>query len=160
MAKTENTISDTTFGLYGKELLDVNLIFGEMWRTQGRMVFSKEYDTAALEIVDGKFRISFNKNYWSKLKKKERLFVICHEYMHVILGHWLNPGIENEWLNIAQDIQVNEYLISNTHLQVPSDDFCTIDSVFKDKAYKVELKREYQYYYGLIMKCLPDSEKR
>lgn len=135
-----------------------------MWK-RGSFVFSTEYDTAALEIIDGKFRINFNPRYWKKIVPLNRWFIICHEYMHVILGHWLNPakGVDTEWMNIAQDIQVNELLIGyfSPHVRGPVrtsikgwEDQAWLDTVFKDKVNFVEKNREAEYYYNLLIKCL------
>ena len=132
-----------------------------MWK-RGGFVFSNEYDTAALEIDDGKFRINFNPRYWKKIKTHNRLFIICHEYMHVILGHWLNPaeGVDSEWMNIAQDIQVNEMLVKNFYFKhsmiYNREDQAWIDTIFKHKANVVEKDQDAEYYYKLLMKCLSD----
>lgn len=131
-----------------------------MWKHSGRMVFSDEYDTVALEIVNGKFRINANPRYWKRITKFQKTFLICHEFLHVMLGHWLTPpnNLDLEWVNIAQDIQVNEYLAKTyscvTQKMKGRDDMAWIDTVFKDKAHLVEKDRDYLYYYDLLMKCL------
>jgi predicted metal-dependent peptidase len=136
-----------------------NPIFGAMWK-RGGLVFSTEYDTAALEIADGKFRISFNPTYWKKITPYNRLFIICHEYLHVVLGHWLNPvvKVDSEWLNIAQDIQVNE-MLANDFGFVRSKiknwkDQAWIDTVFKNKSYLVKHEEDAEYYYDLLIRCV------
>jgi hypothetical protein len=77
-----------------------------------------------------------------------------------MLGHWLSPAkeLDGEWLNIAQDIQVNEYIAKTypitTHKIKGKDGMVWISTVFKDKAHLVEKDRDYLYYYELLMKCL------
>ena len=156
-------LSSKEFDKYGDWLFDRNPIFAAMWR-RGGLVFSDEYDTAALEIHNGKFRISFNPKYWRRITTENRLFIICHEYLHVVLGHWLNPveKVDGEWLNIAQDIQVNEMLVSNHFGFIRSDiknwkDQAWIETVFREKADIVEKKQDAEYYYKLIMQCLPEK---
>ncbi len=143
-----------------QELKKINPIFGAMW-IRGGLNFSDEYDTAALEIADGKFRISFNPRYWKRIKQHNKLFIICHEYLHVVLGHWLNPPekMDGEWLNIAQDIQVNEMLVRDFgfyRLNIKNwKDQAWVDTVFKEKAHLVSCDGDEKYYYNLIMQCLP-----
>lgn len=141
------------------QLKATNPIFGAMWK-RGGLVFSKEYDTAALEIHDGKFRISFNPTYWKKITHHNKLFIICHEYLHVVLGHWLNPvgKVDGEWMNIAQDIQVNEMLTKHFGFCRGNiknwQDQAWIETVFKDKAHLVKEEEDAEYYYKLIVQCL------
>ncbi len=137
-----------------------NPIFGEMWK-KGGIIFTDEYDTAALEIHNGKFRIVFNPRYWKKIVPLNRYFIICHEYLHVVLGHWLNPSdssVEFEWNNVAQDIEVNEMLVDTFEFARKKiknwKDQCWIDTVFKEKAHLVERKKSSEYYYKLMMQCL------
>ena len=133
-----------------------NKSFVLMWKYSARMVFSDEYDTIALEIVDGKFRINANPRYWRRITKFQKIFLICHEFLHVMLGHWLSPSknIDSEWAGIAQDIQVNEY-ISKTYpillcKMKGKEGMARIDTVFKEKAHLVEKDRDYLYYYDLL----------
>lgn len=156
-------LSKQELNKYGDWLSKYNPLFGVMWR-RGGIVFSDEYDTAALEIADGKFRISFNPKYWRRITTNNRLFIICHEYLHVALGHWLNPTkqVDAEWLNIAQDIQVNEMLVSKHFGFVRNDiknwkDQAWIETVFREKSDLVEKDQDAEYYYKLIMQCLPDK---
>lgn len=136
----------------------IDPIFGIMWRT-GKFEFSDEFDTAAIEIVDGKFKILFNPKRWKKINHINRIFIICHEYLHVILGHWLvDKKLDVEWNNIAQDIQVNEMLQSqfNINRKVIKGwrDMPWIDVVFREAAPTIEVGKDSKYYYDLIMRCL------
>ena len=151
-------LSNAVKAKFQRKLTQVNPIFGEMWK-RGGFVFSDEYDTAALEIHEGKFRISFNLRYWKRLGNDNRLFIICHEYWHVVLGHWLNPigNVDSEWMNIAQDIQVNEILCKTWFKRDKIKnwkDQAWIDTVFKDKAHLVEKDQDAEYYYKLLIQCL------
>jgi len=75
---------------------------------------------------------------------------------HVMFGHWLiDPKMNREWCNIAQDIQVNEFLL-HLHfnkMRLVGDDFVTLELVFKDKANLVKNSQDYRYYYELLMQC-------
>jgi hypothetical protein len=139
-------------------LNDIDPIFGVMWRA-GKFEFSDEFDTAAVEIIDGKFKILFNYKHWKKINHANRIFIICHEYLHVILGHWVvDKNVDVEWNNIAQDIQVNEMLVrqfnfNRCHIKGWRD-MPWIDVVFREVAPTIEVGKDSEYYYSLIMRCL------
>lgn len=152
------TLSNAVKAKFQQRLTAINPIFGEMWK-HGDFIFSNEHDTAALEIFEGRFRISFNPRYWKKTNNHNKLFIICHEYLHVVLGHWLNKSknVDAEWMNIAQDIQVNEMLNKlyfGTCTIRNRKDQAWIDTVFKNMAHLVEKDRDARYYYELIIHCL------
>ena len=149
-------LSERVFSSIYQRLKEIDVVFSEMWRKQRKMVFRSDVETVELTLENEEFFIVANESYWKRLKFEDRIFIICHEYCHLILGHWL--GGYSEWKNIAQDIEVNEYLTKNYSVKIPKS-ACTLELVFKDKSYKVERNREYTYYLELIMKCLPDSEK-
>ena len=156
----ESIISEVSFKRIYKYLQKISPIFSEMWRVQGRMVLTDddEVDTAILMITKGNFGIKFNQGLWKRSTIYSRVYVICHEYTHVLLGHWIDPGINDEWLNVAQDIQVNEYLKKHFSFYPTSNDAATVDVVFREKAHKVKKDGDYRYYYDLIQKCLKKSK--
>ncbi len=69
------------------------------------LVLSQAIPTAA---TDGK-RIMFNEEFSESLSMKERIFVMCHELLHVAYDHtgheWV--GFEKELLNVAMDMRIN-----------------------------------------------------
>lgn len=159
-----NTISEKDYQKIHNSLKDINVVFYQMWKKDPRLVFSGEVDKAVLEIVDGKFRLCFNKKFWSKLNHYNRVFIICHEYLHVIYGHWLiRQDLHQEWMNIAQDIEINESLIKDFRFEKKLiqnwKNHCSIETVFKEQSWIVKKEENFEYYYSLLMKCLPDSEK-
>lgn len=153
-------LSDKEYKKLGGELHFINPLFGEMWKSYERMVFDPEIETSGLTIHNNNFQIVANPRFWKKCNTYKKWFVICHEMCHVMFGHWLiNDKLDAEWANIAQDIQINEFLIHHypifrQHI-TKSKNCATIEYVFKHKANVVEKFRDYKYYYGLIMKCLP-----
>jgi hypothetical protein len=89
----------------------INPMYGEMWRRFEPMTFDEDAESIELEIHNNNFRLVANPYVWKKYNRTKKLFVICHEMCHVSFGHWLiNPKLDREWCNIAQDIQVNEFL--------------------------------------------------
>lgn len=140
-----------------EELRAINPLFADMWNKFERMVLDECTETAELEIHKSNFRIVANPEYWAECSQYKKLFVICHEMCHVMFGHWLIPeGVDREWSNVAQDIEVNEYLLKNffDEARLEDADLITIKSLFKHKENLVERDRGYKYYYGLIMQCV------
>lgn len=134
----------------------INPMYGEMWRRFEPMVFNEDAESVELEIHNNNFRLVANPYVWKKYNNTKKLFVICHEMCHVSFGHWLiNPKLDREWCNIAQDIQVNEFLtkwyFQNEKL---GKDFATIKTVFKHKSNDVHHDKDYIYYYNLLISCL------
>ena len=141
-----------------KELNSIDKAFGEMWKRYERMVFDEGEDTVALDIHNANFRIIANPSFWRKCKTHKKIFIICHEMCHAMFGHWMYPEkYSREWANIAQDIQVNEFLFKNYTFPktvINDKDCATIKTVFRHKSNIVEQDKHYTYYYGLLMKCL------
>ena len=162
--RMSNEISDKDYKKIYETLVGVNVVFSKMWKKDPKLVFDEDVEKAILEIIDGKFRLCFNKKFWDSLNHYNRVFIICHEYLHVIYGHWLiRAEMNQEWMNIAQDIEINESLLTDFGFDKKKikgwKDHCSIETVFKDQASIVKKDEGFEYYYGLLMKCLPDSEK-
>ena len=142
--------------LLGMRLDILNPLFGEMWNRFEPMVFDEEAESVELEIHNNNFRLVANPEVWKKYKHDKKLFVICHELCHVMFGHWLiNPKMDREWCNIAQDIQVNEFLFKWYFKEEDvGKDIATVKTVFKHKASSVYTNKDYTYYYNLLISCL------
>lgn len=152
-------LSNKESGWIRFQLVHVNPLFGEMWKRFEPMVFDENAESAELEINENNFRIVANPKFWKSLSDVDRLFVICHEMCHVTFGHWLiNPKLNREWCNIAQDIQVNEYLLREYFGEdcLTYKEFVTVERVFKHKSKLVNKNQNYLYYYDLLMKCVRD----
>jgi hypothetical protein len=62
--------------------------------------------------------------------------------------------MDREWCNIAQDIQVNQFLFKwYFNEENIGKDMATVKTVFKHKAKMVYANKDYIYYYDLLMKC-------
>lgn len=150
-------ISTVEYNRIRKSLARIDPLFEHMWLTQDFLTFDEEEETAGLHIQNNKFRIVVNPKFWKRCNKHNKLFVICHEYCHVIFGHWLiDPSLDHTWVNIAQDIQVNEYLMENYNFNgklLGSEDYVSLKKVFKNKAHLLERNKDFYYYYRVLMKC-------
>lgn len=151
-------ISDKQYNKIYEDLKSIDPMFAEMWKSQERMVIDENEEGAFLEIVNNNFRIVANPSFWKKCNKHKKIFIICHELCHVAFGHWfINSKYDREWMNVAQDIQVNEFLFNNyyfTKNKISDSECVSIDFIFKDKANLVEKNKDSLYYYKLLMKCL------
>ena len=81
----------------------------------GKPVFTQDISTAAIKFnKNGDFlEFVFNYDFWKSLDANNKLFVICHEAMHVILnhGHRSKDSENKNAANVAMDIVVNHLLI-------------------------------------------------
>ena len=65
--------------------------------------------------TDGK-RVFFDCDFYSKLKKNERAFVLAHEIWHCVMLHLSRCQTRNkELFNIASDMEVNQLLVDNAN---------------------------------------------
>lgn len=151
-------ISTKEYNKIHKQLSEIDKTFAEMWKRFERMVFDNDEETVALDIDNANFRIIANNKFWKKCGDETKVFIICHEMCHAMFGHWMYPEkYYREWANVAQDIQVNEFLFKNYNFSksiAKVADCATIETVFKHKSNLIERDRNYTYYYDLLMKCL------
>lgn len=108
--------------------------------------------------------------FWS-LTEKERLFIVCHESLHLLFGHL--DYIEKEKLdtniaNVAMDIVINETLLQHfnfnrnelsfTRNKNNDHNICLIDTVFTDeeiKKFNINFTKGFKYIY----QCLSNKYK-
>lgn len=147
-------------------LQDHHALFDEMWQI-GRPVFTEDIETAAVGFSEsGEFlEFLFNPMFWNGLTQYERLFVISHECLHVILNHGVRTtnAKDRDKANRALDIVVNHLLVNSfgfDRSRIRDEDIlCWTDTVFKnpnDASYTdtIPTNESYEYYYQMI----PDSQ--
>jgi hypothetical protein len=142
-----------------RELEDHHALFYEMWQ-MGRPYFTDEVATAAVKFdSSGEFvDFIFNEEYWNNLTPYERLFVIAHECLHVILNHGVRTvgGIDAPRINTALDIVVNHLLVNSfgfDRSRIRDEDvLCWTDTVFKDdpNVKEIPTNESYEHYYQMI----------
>lgn len=144
---------------YLSKLQEFHGLFYKLWE-MGKPLFSKEVETAAVKFNrNGEFfEFIFNENFWNSLNEYERLFIICHECLHVLYNHGIRTNSKiDDIVNTALDIVVNhslfnffgfsqEKIISNKLLA----NLCTTDTVFKEHNPKPSDNECFEYYYNLI----------
>ena len=127
--------------------------------------FSPTIDTAAVRFGLG-VDLVLNKDFWDSLTPDEKLFVICHECLHVILDHGRRnareiKGATPKLVNIAQDITINEMIVyfgfDRTKIR-NWDKYCWIDTCFKDPS-KILKNQTFYYYLNELIKDPSNADK-
>ena len=83
-------------------------------------IYTKQIDTAGVVLQNGKLYFLINYDFFWKLSEVERLFILCHESLHVFFNHfeYINNLSNSEYklkelANIAMDIVINETLVNH-----------------------------------------------
>jgi Uncharacterized protein conserved in bacteria len=64
--------------------------------------------------VDGR-NFYFNRDFISRLKLSEIIFLWAHEVLHCVFGHFgTEPGLDKDYMNMAQDYLIN-YILTHDH---------------------------------------------
>ena len=151
-------------------LLDLEMhhgVFYKLWE-MGMPVFTTQLDTAAVAFNKGGdfVQFLFNPHFWMKCTPYERLFVICHEALHVILNHGvrMKDTKDRNACNIALDVVVNHMLcrcFGFDRTQISNwEKLCWVDTVFKkedgrmktDKGRPIAEDDCFEYYLNLLDK--------
>lgn len=136
-------------------------VFYKFW-DMGKPIFSDAVETAAVQFDEtGDFVIfHFNPIFWKKLDHYNKMFVICHEALHVILNHGVrikDAGINRQATNAALDVVVNHSLVRDFGFDRDSilneGDLCWTDTVFKGRDPLPPDNEMFEFYYNLFEKC-------
>lgn len=149
------------------QLSEYSTIFNAVYRL-GNAVYSDSVDTACVMKKDGILFYLINYNFFCSLNEKEKLFVVCHESLHVFFNHLHDIEVKNlnvKIANIAMDIVINEILINHFNFNLEelpiankknkNGCICLIDTVFNKEQiikYDISLTKGYQYLYDCIIK--------
>lgn len=157
--------------LSGEEFLEISRqleqhhsVFYMLWE-MGKPIFDDTLDTAAVSFDDAGDLVAFqfNPDFWDSLTPYERLFVIAHECLHVILLHGIRTcnttRANQEATNAVLDIVVNHLLIrkfgfSRTQLSM-DDKLCWVDTVFPDKDFPDN--QSFEFYFNRLPKITFDT---
>ena len=133
-------------------------IFYKLWE-MGEMVFDKEIPTACVKFDKAGNYVSFhfNPEFWESKTSYERLFIICHECLHV----WLNHGLRTknadhpQLVNTALDVVINHMLIDNfgfqRHKISDANELCWIDTVYAENDGEIKTEQTFEYYYNKLV---------
>lgn len=116
-------------------------VFYTFWEMSS-IYFTDDIKTAAVKLEKNKKpELIINIDFWKNLTTLERIFLICHECLHIILDHGIRngkdiPNSSRELINKAQDITINEMIV--TLFDYNREDFrewekyCWIDTCFEN----------------------------
>jgi len=155
--------------LSSKEYLDIliklqnfHTVFYKMWEL-GNISFSKDLKTAGILFnTEGEcVEFKFNPDFWDQLSEYQRLFIICHECLHVILNHGYRlvstHPLNRPVANIAADIVDNHILLDSfdfnrEELGGLSKELCFIDTIFGEnyKELRIEENGSMEYYFNKL----------
>lgn len=159
---------DTQSALNHKEWLEISssleeyhVLFYKLWQL-GEPVFTDRIPTAAVSFdKQGEYvQFKFNPDFWKEITAYERLFVIAHECLHVILNHGIRTlHCKDKFIaNQCLDIVVNHLLIKSfgfdrkklNILGKPNGNaLCWVDTVFDTPEPDNET---FEYYYSKVPK--------
>ena len=140
-----------------RDLEQHHALFYQCWN-MGRPVLIEGLGTACVrfnrygEFID----FCFDPEFWEELDHYSRLFVICHECLHVILNHGIRTSNnkDKDRINRTLDVVVNGLLtrcfgFDRTKLKIPFE-MCWIDTVFPKELQAILPNDEsYEFYYRL-----------
>jgi len=112
----QRPLSDAELLEIGASIEDYHSIFYKFFEMSSVM-FDDHVPTACVCFLKhGKPELRLGEKFWVGLNLRERLFVICHECLHVLLDHGIRNGLEipgatPELVNKAQDITINEMIV-------------------------------------------------
>lgn len=89
-------------------------VFSCFWSLT-KPIFTNKIPTACVEFnkVGKCINMKINPGFWEELDQTQRMFIVSHECLHVILEHGKRgKGLNKKVANIAMDIVINESLVS------------------------------------------------
>ncbi len=138
----------------GNKLEKHHAIFYKIWE-MGKPVFTHTIPTACVcfDKAGTYVRFLFNPTFWEKLSKEERIIVICHESLHLILNHGCR--IQNQtdptWTNKCLDIVVNHLLVRKFGFErkdfPDSENLCWVDTIFPNEK-GLSSEESFEFYYN------------
>ncbi len=134
-------------------------LFHMFWE-MGKPFLDEKEETAYVSFdPEGNFiNFVFGSKFWKESSLDKKLFVICHEGLHVILNHGKRfntreESLNKKLLNIACDIVVNHILVREygfNRLDIdPDNKYCWVDTIFKNEFVPDDKNVEF-YYLKLI----------
>lgn len=141
-------------------------VFYKVWQ-MGKPHFTEDIETAAVQFDEvGEFiYFHFNPKFWQSLDFYNKLFVICHEALHIILNHGIRTReiqrVNRGACNAALDVVVNHTLTRSFGFErekiINSEKLCWVDTVFKSRNPLPPDDEMYEYYYNLFEKVYGDG---
>ena len=148
------------------QLEPYHAVFYRIWQ-MGKPIISDAISTAAVRFdEEGKFvEFIFNPELWKKSSLTKKLFIICHESLHIILNHGVrgkDSGVNGRAANVAMDVVINHLLTRNFDFkreEIDEDnEYCWVDTVFGKNDVIPSDKESFEFYYNLFDKQYGDGD--
>lgn len=138
--------------------LEQNGMFFKKFWSISDVYWTESIPTAAVTSTNDKIQFLFNKDFWETLSPRGRLFVICHEQLHLLNNHFVRLRFQDgnsQIKNIAADVAINEMLVRNYSFEktdLPdTEQWCWLDTVFKDDTRPISNNETAEFYYSLLV---------
>jgi predicted metal-dependent peptidase len=152
------------------ELQQFHAVFYKLWEI-GKPLFTTDISTACVTFSkDGNYlNFLFNPDFWNSCTKYDKLFVICHECMHIILNHGLRfkNAEDDRVANVSMDVAINHSLVNRFGFDrksiTDSENYCWIETVFNKQKYNgqpVSDDESSEFYYNLLLKNKAKNKKQ
>jgi len=148
-------ITNDDFFCISRKLEDYHAIFFRLWE-MGKPEFTEQISTAAIAFDEDGIAMQFlwNTKYWESLDEYSRLFVFCHEMLHIVLNHGVRIRDCDSKKNagIAIDLVVNHMLVKKFGFERPringQENLCWVDTIFQKN--EVSDDKNFEYYYVML----------
>lgn len=139
------------------ELSEMHALFHAFWEL-GKISFTKTIETAAVVFnQEGKvIEFLFNKEFWDKTTKYDKLFIICHECLHIAFNHGFRgrDSTQKQVSNIAMDVIVNHTLVNSFGFIRANitdwSNYCWLETVFPEMNALDTTLNTFEHYYNLL----------
>lgn len=133
----------------------------------GKPVFDYKQQTAAVwfnrKTADF-IRLAINPKFWESCDLNQRLFIIAHECLHLILNHPTRMKIykNSTRANYAADLVINHLCVEKFGFRRseidPNNMYCWVDKFFKHED-RIPTNQTFEYYYEKLGSCnIEDSD--
>jgi predicted metal-dependent peptidase len=148
-------IDSAKFLELSRQLEDHHAVFYTLWQL-GKPVSDPSIPTACVNFdQEGEcLEFAFNPEFWDRCTDDDKLFVICHESLHVILRHGVRCSATKDphRSNIALDLVVNHMLVTKFGFDRAKitdwKNLIWVETVFPDQ--KVADDLSYEQYFQLL----------
>jgi len=145
-----------------RRLEEYNSVFSELWR-MGTPIMTDNYGgkpvlTAEVHFDDENraIKIYINPHLWARLDEDQRLFILCHECLHVVFNYGFRVmALDDKYnANVAADVAINQILARDFMFYRedidPHDELCWQNNGFLKTLPDVEKMQTLEYYYNKL----------
>jgi hypothetical protein len=155
-SKVYPPFSDEEFLELSRELEGHHGLFYRLWNL-GKPVFSDKIPTAGVyfDRVGACVNFLLNYDFWQTQTLEQKLFVICHECLHVALNHGIrmqnnkDPMLTNQALDIVVNHSLVERFLFERDKVDPQNIYCWVDTVFSPDS-QIATDKSFEHYYNLL----------